>query len=174
MKGIFVNRSQRKLRGYAWSKLCDRIKAEVGRVVSFELAQLHSADFRGVRLGRFKSKTKSACEKLGSVFVEGVSGTDVGLCSTVAVPRLSSVSGSAPSPVAAVSLPSKVNVLISSATGVLEDRQSDFFATVVAKGTFMVSAVEDVALPAQVFENPAAPSESPKGANDASTFQRKM
>jgi len=167
MKGIFVNRSQRKLRGYAWSKLCDRIKAEVGRVVSFELAQLHSADFRGVRLGRFKSKTKS-------VFVEGVSGTDVGLCSTVAVPRLSSVSGSAPSPVAAVSLPSKVNVLISSATGVLEDRQSDFFATVVAKGTFMVSAVEDVALPAQVFENPAAPSESPKGANDASTFQRKM
>jgi len=31
----------------------------VGRVVGFGLDQLHSAGFRGVRLGRFKSKTKS-------------------------------------------------------------------------------------------------------------------
>jgi hypothetical protein len=58
-KGIFVIRPQKKILGYAWSKLCDRIKAEVGRVVGFGLDQLHSAGFRGVCLGRFKSKTKS-------------------------------------------------------------------------------------------------------------------
>jgi hypothetical protein len=49
-KGTLVNRSQKKILGYAWRKMCGRIKAKVGRVVGFGLDQLPSAGFRGVRL----------------------------------------------------------------------------------------------------------------------------
>jgi hypothetical protein len=48
-------------------------------VVGFGLDQLPSPGFRGVRLGWFLSKPKPVCEMMGSGFVEGDMGTDVGL-----------------------------------------------------------------------------------------------
>jgi hypothetical protein len=37
--GTLVNRSQKKILGYAWRKMCDRIKVKVGQVVGFGLDQ---------------------------------------------------------------------------------------------------------------------------------------
>jgi hypothetical protein len=103
-KGTLVNCSHKKILGYAWRKICDRIKAEVSRVVGFGLDQLPSMGFRGVRLGRFLSKPKPVCEKMGYGFVEGDTGTDVGLGLRLVVgPRLSLDPGFAPSPEVAVS-----------------------------------------------------------------------
>jgi len=60
-------------------------------VVGFGLDQLPYAVFRGVHLGRFLSKPKPDCETMGSAFVEGDTGTDVGMGLRLIVgPRLSS------------------------------------------------------------------------------------
>jgi hypothetical protein len=168
-KGTLVNRSQKKISGYAWRKMFNRLKAEVGQVIGFGLDQLPSAGFRGVRLGRFLSKPKPVCEMMGSGFVKGDTSTDVSLGSRlVEGPRLSSDPESTPSLEVVVSSSSKV-MTFSSTTRDLEVRQSGSSQVrstsagrcdstpVVAKDTFMVSAVEDVAQSSQVFENPVAP-----------------
>jgi hypothetical protein len=91
MKGTLINHSQKKILGFAWRKLCNWIKAEVGRVVDYGLDQLHIVGFKGVRLGQFTSKLKLDCEKMGFGFVEGVVVMDVGLGSRPeAGPRVSS------------------------------------------------------------------------------------
>jgi hypothetical protein len=58
--------------------MCNRIKAEVGQVVGFGLDQLSIVGFKGVHLGRFASKPKLVCEKMGSGFVKGDSVMDAG------------------------------------------------------------------------------------------------
>jgi hypothetical protein len=45
MKGTLVNRSQNKILGFAWRKLCNRIKAKVGRVVGYGLDHLPTVGF---------------------------------------------------------------------------------------------------------------------------------
>jgi hypothetical protein len=49
MMGTLINHSQKKILGYAWRKMCNRIKAEVGRVVGFGLDQLPTVGFKGDR-----------------------------------------------------------------------------------------------------------------------------
>jgi hypothetical protein len=90
-------------------------KGQSCRVVGFALDQLPFAGFRGFRLGRFLSKPKPVCETMGSCFVEGDTGIDVGLGS-----RLSSDPRFALSPEVVVSLSSTVMALSSSASGILE------------------------------------------------------
>jgi hypothetical protein len=149
-KSTLINRSQKKILEYAWRKMFDWIKAKVGHVVGFGLDQLPSV--RGVRLGWFLSKPKLVGEKVGSGFVEGNTGTHVGLGSRlVAGPRFSSDPESALSHEVAISSSSMVMALSSSASKILEVRQGG------SSQEGLSSAMEDVAQSSQVFENPIAP-----------------
>jgi hypothetical protein len=130
MKGTFVNRSQKKILGFAWRKMCDRIKAEVGRALGFGLDQLPTVGFNGVRLGRFTSSPNWFVRRWVMDLLRVL--RDAGLGSGPgAGPRFSSDPGSASSPEDAegpqarlVTSPSTVDALSSFATGDFKVQQS--------------------------------------------------
>jgi hypothetical protein len=152
MKGTLVNHSEKKILGFAWRKLCNWIKAEVGRVVGYGLDQLPTVGFKSFRLSWFASNPKLVCEKMGS-------GSEAG-------PRVFSDPGSislhedAVGPQARlVSSPSTVEALSSFATGDFEVQQSGssqvrsafasgcVLAPAVLVDFVLVSVLEDVAQP---------------------------